>query len=172
MNELGLGEGAPLQQKVPSQIDASRVYRSVAAGQFSTCALDSQSHLYCWGSNAYGQSLLDGVSASQPVQVSDRTDIVEVQSNAFHTCFLTQAQEIFCLGLNEWGEFGLGDQLPRNEPTRIGGSAAVLRFVVSWQHTCLEQAGFGLRCSGRSLEGQIGDGSTGIVTEFRPTQFP
>jgi alpha-tubulin suppressor-like RCC1 family protein len=101
-----------------------------------------------------------------------RADLVEVQTNGFNTCFSTREESLYCFGYNEWGELGLSDQLPRSEPALVSGASSVAAFAVSWQHTCFRAADATVRCSGRGLEGQMGDGSTDIALEFRDVALP
>lgn len=168
--ESGQPPAAAPQVRAPAAPPGARAYRSVAPGQFSTCAVAVEGGLYCWGSDRYGQSLSGG--ADEPTLVEARSDIVDVQSNAFATCFSTDASELHCFGFNEWGEFGLGDELPRAAPTLVSGASIVERFVVAWQHLCIEESSGLVRCSGRGAEGQLGDGSLGLSSDFRAVDFP
>ena len=88
----------------------------VSAGDSHTCALSSDSNIYCWGYNEYGQ-LGDGTvnSSAAPIQVNFSSEFsnkifksIDASSNS--TCAMTTSNEKLCWGLNNIGQFGDGTQ--------------------------------------------------------------
>ncbi len=92
----------------------------VAAGQFSTCALNSIGEVYCWGTELVGQ-LGNGIepttdysnfSIHSPslVQLPDNTSAVSISASTGnnHRCAILNNSDTVCWGSNNWGQLGDG----------------------------------------------------------------
>jgi len=104
------------QSAVPLEvtIDASStIFESVALGEGFTCALTSDSDVYCWGLNDEGQL---GDSTDQTVFTPKRVDVDDVNAIAAgdaHVCVLASvldfdfpADQLFCWGRNNERQAG------------------------------------------------------------------
>ena len=63
----------------------------IGGGNYHTCAIRTDGTLWCWGANWWGQlGVGDTTSHNVPVQVTTRTDWVDVSSGGWsHTCAVT-----------------------------------------------------------------------------------
>lgn len=156
--ELGLGEGAPGQIRVPQRVGNEADWIQVAAGHNHTCGVRSDGALWCWGGNASGQLGLAGNGPYfEPTLVKDDPSIAAVATNTFHTCTLDAAGRARCFGRNMEGQLGDGTTIdsPLGSAVRPGdglSSLALGRF-----HTCAVRAGAFL-CTGENKEGRLGTG--------------
>jgi len=72
--QLGLGDTAV--HSTPTQVTAvPTAWQRVAVGTYSTCAIDTNGDLYCWGRNQFGElGQADTVQRSTPTQVPSDED--------------------------------------------------------------------------------------------------
>jgi alpha-tubulin suppressor-like RCC1 family protein len=150
----------------------------LSAGIYSTCAINSNKRLYCWGSNsstqlgqgsnakfAYGTRPypVKGISA-QPVGVS----------NGFSSaCSLLVTGSVTCWGKNSAGALG---------PKNLGGFArsaqGAASLIAPWAtpsnegtgsaHVCFRDNNSTVKCLGKNDLGQLGNGTT--TDSSSPTQ--
>jgi alpha-tubulin suppressor-like RCC1 family protein len=87
---------------------------SIAAGYGHTCAIASDSKVYCWGLNDHGQ-LGDGSTTNSLVPVVVNTtgvlsgkSIVSIMIGYQHTCVIASDSRTYCWGLNNYGQLGNG----------------------------------------------------------------
>ncbi len=67
--KLGIGTSKNTPHISPEQLDGNS-WTSVSAGRASTCAIQANNSLYCWGSNEYGQlGLWDTENRNEPTLV-------------------------------------------------------------------------------------------------------
>lgn len=86
-----------------------------------TCAVLSDGHVQCWGTNFFGE-LGDGNSATfsfDPTPVSGIFDAVNVVSGSFHTCVRRQNGAVLCWGLGSKGQLGQGTTSSSSAPVSI-----------------------------------------------------
>ncbi len=90
------------------------------------CALMSNTHVMCWGDDAYGQTGT-GVGSTVPVEVIRHdgmplTDVVSLYAHWTHVCARTSRGEVLCWGRGLEGEFGDGTFSNRGEATPMAVS--------------------------------------------------
>jgi alpha-tubulin suppressor-like RCC1 family protein len=143
---------------------------AIAAGGAHACALTSGGAVECWGDNRYGQ-LGNGTRArsASPVAVSGLSrGVIAVTAGGGHTCALTTAGAVRCWGENGYGQLGDGTNANRALPVSVSGlTSGVAAIAAGGQHTCALTRRGAVRCWGRNLAGQLGDGTT--KTRIRPT---
>jgi hypothetical protein len=143
----------------------------VVSGLVSSCLLDGDGEVQCWG--RFGDSPGDPTVESAPTFVTPRDSSLRFQtiSAGSVTCALTALGVAYCWGLNLHGEVGDGSRQPRSRPTRVLTPQRFRQIVVGVSVTCgltLDSRAF---CWGRADAGALGDGtvSEGAV---RPTAAP
>ena len=59
------------QYQLPQQVQTSHTFTSLAAGQWHSCGIADDTHVYCWGNNWYGQlGNATGTNSAVPILVS------------------------------------------------------------------------------------------------------
>jgi alpha-tubulin suppressor-like RCC1 family protein len=136
---------------------------SVAMGAGgSTCTLDSNGRVMCWGGNDYGQLGKKASEASAtPTEVANLPDGVEVISLGwYHSCVMTREGSIQCWGRNSDGELGNGKNANSSTPVDVVGLTSGAQFLcAAYTHTCaINSAGLAV-CWGSNEYGSLGDGT-------------
>jgi alpha-tubulin suppressor-like RCC1 family protein len=117
----------------------------------------------CWGSNSNGQ-LGDGtaVTRSSAVDVSGLVSgVAAIAAGHDHSCALTTAGAMKCWGDNYHGQLGDGTTVSRSTPIEVTGLASgVAAIAVGDYFTCALTTAGAVKCWGRNLDGELGDGTT------------
>ena len=153
-NDGDLGDGSHADSDVPERVVTSGVLAGktltqIAAGNVSTCALDSAGAAYCWGINEDGE-LGDGSINSSPVTVPVAVDtsgvlagktLTQISVNYGPACALDSAGAAYCWGENEGGELGDGSSALNSDvpvlagpqaPTGVTAAPGNTTATVSW----------------------------------------
>jgi alpha-tubulin suppressor-like RCC1 family protein len=117
-----------------TNVPAGRYWRSVSAGQFHSCGIDSNATAHCWGDNSYGQSEVPAEEAKWR----------NVSAGHYHSCGVTAVGKLRCWGstLYEATSFPLD--------VDAWSSVAVGRF-----HSCGVTADGQMRCWGSNQDGAV-----------------
>lgn len=130
---------------------------SVAAGGFSTCALESGGTVKCWGASPQNGSGTDS-SFSTPRAVSGSLTAASLAGGSTHYCALTSAGAVWCWGLNALTDTA-GDTLTTNKPRRLQSGTAWSQMSTGFSHNC-GIGGQAAYCWGNNAAGQLGDLTT------------
>ncbi len=164
-NGLGqLGDGSTTERL--TAVDVSGLgsgVSAIATGSEHTCALTASGGVKCWGNNLNGQ-LGDGSTTQRltAVDVSGLSSgVAAIAAGRSQTCALAMNGGVKCWGLNSNGQLGDGSTTQRLTAVDVVGlSSGVSAIATGAFHTCALTASGGLKCWGRNLEGQLGDGTT------------
>ena len=135
----------------------------IATGIYHTCAIRTGNELWCWGADAWG-ALGTGTFGYQltPIAVPAAGEVSAVVAGASHTCVLRADRTVACWGMNDSGQ--LGDPMSvwsRNIPgPAVAGLNGVAALTAGEAHTCALLDTGGVRCWGRNVDAQLGDGTT------------
>lgn len=172
-NESGqLGDGTRRERHTPVLVAGlTHGVRSVALGDYHTCAVLDDGSVKCWGYNFVG-SLGDGTRRTtlRPVQVLGLFQgVASIRASQDSTCALTTAGKALCWGGNEYGQLGDGTGQERLTPTPVVGlGRAVTSITLGNAHACGLLASGTAKCWGRSWYGQLGDGTWGGGSHYTP----
>jgi alpha-tubulin suppressor-like RCC1 family protein len=156
------------QTSSPTLVAGLGPVSKVIAGGDSTCALQTDGKLFCWGVNTRRALSTDEVFDQQPAGMkylvspllfSNDTDWVDADSTGGYTCGLRSSGKVYCRGANDFGQLGRGvtsaDSGSLVEVSGLDGVVALSAYSLS---TCALRQDGALRCWGRGAEGQMGDG--------------
>ena len=145
---------------------------SLGAGLEHTCTFVGDGRMQCWGANFTGQ-LGDGTMGSfamTPQFVHNITNAIKAITGGFFTCAMLPDRTMQCWGRNQDGQLGNGDSTDRRSIAGAGaGSRPRGRLRRRRVPACALMADRTVRCWGRNVRGQVGDGTTNSpVTLPRP----
>jgi alpha-tubulin suppressor-like RCC1 family protein len=164
-NDYGqLGDGTNVDRANP--VDVLGLTTGIAAvttGDRHTCVLTSHGGVKCWGLNNDGQ-VGDGttVHRSSAADVAGlASGVVALSGGGDHTCALTQAGAVRCWGSNSNGELGNGSSDGSfSSPVSVTGlDTGVVAIAAGGLHTCALTSVSAVKCWGRNVQGQLGDGT-------------
>lgn len=150
------------------------VYGSVAqiaAGDAHVCALTTEGQVACWGYANLGQTADPGNAGYTGLpRLAPVTAVTRITTGQWHTCAAVDAG-VTCWGDNRNGELGNDGGCTYNGqpgcesavspyPVAVAGiTGPVEDLAAGWHHSCAMVDG-AVRCWGRNLDGQLGDGTT------------
>jgi alpha-tubulin suppressor-like RCC1 family protein len=166
-----LGDGTTELRPSPvAVVGMSSGVRTIAAGDYHTCAITVQGAAFCWGANFEGQ-LGDGTTEDRlkPVAVNGLgTNVQAIAVGGTHTCAVTGPASpdgaLFCWGANDAQQLGDGTTVTRLTPVAVSLGAAVHAVAAGYQFTCAA-VGDGAKCWGANWNGQLGNATAGILSD-------
>ena len=160
-------------------LGAGRTATAIAGGYAHTCAILDNESVKCWGSNSSGQLGL-GDTDSRGDSSSDMGDNLTtvdlgsgrtakaISTGDSHTCAILDNEKVKCWGANTYGQLGQGDDNNRGDvPGEMGGNLTTVdlgsgrtatSITTGAGHTCALLDDDSVKCWGRGLVGQLGDG--------------
>ncbi len=152
---------------------------SISSGRFHTCALISDSSIYCWGDNENGE-LGDGTNTSRslPVRAGDIANALTVTAGEYHSCAALADGTAKCWGAAAFGQIGDGTTADTSTPVPVigpggygllGGVTQISAGGGNWpdgagtdnyEHTCALLSDGTVVSWGQNNFGQLGDGTT------------
>jgi alpha-tubulin suppressor-like RCC1 family protein len=181
--QLGIGGAAggiysyPRAVALPTGVSAA----SISSAYQHTCAVGSDSKVYCWGRNAEGQLGNNSTTQStSPVKVVTNTSGAELKATAissayYHSCAVGVGADRdlpYCWGQNSAYQLGTGGTTPSLIAAKASRGGAGIPYVVTlmpyistyYQHTCVIGSNSLVYCWGANGYRQIGDGTSTTAT--------
>jgi alpha-tubulin suppressor-like RCC1 family protein len=160
-NQLGqLGDGTNTDSKTPvGVVGLIGDITAISSRQSSTCALNVNGWVRCWGNNEFGQ-LGDGttVNRNYPVDVVGLTSrVAAVSLGDDHACVLMASGGVKCWGNNEFGQLGDGTTTDRRTPVDVAGlDGVVVEVKAGYKITCARMNDGRVKCWGLGKYGALG----------------
>jgi len=146
----------------PQQVPGITGITSVAAGgNFSMALVTSDSSIWGWGDNFYGQ-LGDSTSGSTdnpPVKVANLTGIVQISTGYDHTLALDKNGNVWAWGENSYGKLGDSSGTLRKYPVPVYGLTNVIKVYASKDNSIAVKDDGTVWAWGWNMFGQLGNGT-------------
>jgi len=140
----------------PVAVAGGHVFRSIAAGQNHTCAVEVSDTLFCWGSNSYGQlGTGDPDSHGTPTPVAGALKFRGVGPGYVHSCGITTAGAVYCWGHNDFGQLGDSTFVSTTSPVKVKTTRGFSAVSVGANHSCAFDATGALYCWGNNGSSQL-----------------
>ncbi len=152
-----LGSGSIEQtQKMLFARGLSGMTRTVAGGNTS-CSLNSNGDLQCWGKTQFVPSRQTSSLTSSfpmPLNIAEKISTVKVGPN--HSCAITESGKLYCWGSNIYGQIGLGFKSNSSTAQQILDSKKFKDVSVGDFHTCAISEDGSALCWGANNMNQLG----------------
>ena len=162
IGQLGLGDNAPTEEKIPKVIDNKAGWKMISAGENFTCAIDSDSKLYCWGINYTGQLGLGDsgnyANKSSPRLVSSTITWNYIIAGTSHSCGIDSDDFLYCWGNNDNYQLGQDDTTLRKVPIKVKEEEKWKQVIAGEAYSCAITLVGDLYCWGNNHKGQLGVG--------------
>lgn len=184
-----IGDGALSIRNTPTELlnlYGMAPLLSIAATDSSFCAIDINSHIFCWGMGSFGQmgngsnDYLQNNSIPGLVPLSDDKIFVSLAASSNNFCAMTDTAQVYCWGDNEFGQIGSGiDYKATNTPATISMNnqtfandiAKNISLTPSSDGFCLLNDSGHVYCWGFGLNGEIGNSSNNNSNFPTPLAF-
>ena len=135
-------------------------WSAVSVGLKHTCALATDSTVWCWGYNGDGQlGSTASVATATPTQVGSASDWTSVSAGDDSTCGVRSGGTLWCWGSNKYGQLGNGSNSGTSTanpvPVQVAGSAWAT-VSVGRSFACATRTDATLWCWGFNSTGQLG----------------
>ena len=163
--ELGIGTTTRVSHPHQVTAPAATGWASVTAADYHTCATRTDTTLWCWGANIYGELGIGNTTSQdlpQQVTAPAATGWASVTAGGFHTCATRTDGTLWCWGANTYGGLGTGNTTSRNLPQQVTVPAATgwASVTAGGFHTCATRTDTTLWCWGANGFDQLGTGNT------------
>lgn len=163
------------------EFNGKSTFTNVSSGSNHTCALLSDGTVNCWGLNSLGQ-LGDGTTTQRvdPVQVLNLNKVTAIATGGYYTCALINnsgATSVWCWGHNNFGQLGNGNITNSSSPVQVLVSSGVpltgvKAISTGGYHTCAVLDNNTIKCWGKDMQGQLGNGTMDSNPHSYPIQVP
>lgn len=164
--QLGNNDPTMTSSAAPVAVAGVPVLRSLGLGRNHSCAAATDTSVWCWGANSFGQAGVASTPSSfAPTVVAGVAGAVRVAGGGGHTCAATETAGVWCWGDNSVGQLGTGlIGIGGPTPSVVVGVAGGVRVTAGRGHSCVIDVEMRVWCWGRNDFGQVGDGTfeTGI----------
>ncbi len=160
-----LGNGAPTVNlcycdSVPVHTIISGGITAIATGSSHTLILKSDSTLWSWGYNGYGQ-VGDGTLTDSytPTQLNSLSGIIGISAGSQYSLAVKSDGTVWAWGENYYGQLGVGDTTNRNAPVQVSGLTGMVAVSGGWGTSLALKNDGTVWGWGRGDYGAIGDGT-------------
>lgn len=162
--QLGTGDATNHKKPVALSLKGITV-QQMSLGDSHSCAVLSNSKLFCWGSNQHGQlgqSQKETILKPTEVTLPSGVTVRQVSAGRHHTCAILSDDSLQCWGGNDNGQLGNGTTQATHKLQRVSlGEGNIAKDVQAGpNHTCAILTDGNMKCWGFGLYGQLGDGQT------------
>jgi alpha-tubulin suppressor-like RCC1 family protein len=151
-------EGLPCS-RTPVVAAGGATFTDLSAARASTCALDQDGSVWCWGLDVMTHRFSD-----QPARLSSDVKFIRLAAGGLHTCALTSDHAAWCWGIDALGAGAA--TLDSDHPVPVTGAHEFKLLASGRFTTCgVDQAGVAW-CWGANSDGAAGNEPVGAGTRF------
>ena len=154
------------------EIPAGVTLTQISAGEGYTCALGSNSKVYCWGKGEYlGAGRDSSFRALTPIaihqgQIPNGVTVMRMVAGIYHTCVIGSNSKAYCWGAGYQGQLGNGLKNISSTPVavrngEIPSGITISQIMMGIYNTCAIASDLKTYCWGRNFEGQLGNNTYG-----------
>lgn len=167
--QLGIGAAFPGNTSFPKQVVGLNNIIMVAAGSFHSLALDSDSTVWSWGLNNYGQlGLGTYTTAYLPTPMLGITDIISIGGGYYHSLALQSDSTVWAWGFNQFGQLGDSTQIDKTAPVPVYGLSKFIAIAAGSFHSMALCSDSTVWAWGYNGFGQLGNNTT--TSKMYPVQ--
>ncbi len=160
-----LGDGTTTATAYPVDVALPSLATKIAAGGNTSCALLVDATVVCWGGNSTGElgaSTGSAIYSASPLAVESLTGATDISVGNDFACAIVTNGHVRCWGSNVAGQLGLSPSgtIDNRATTDIVGLSGVTTVAAGGFHACARLGDASIRCWGRNVEGELGDGTT------------
>jgi alpha-tubulin suppressor-like RCC1 family protein len=155
----------PVQVKGPDGIGVLSGITSISAGMSYTVALKSDSTVWTWGRNDYGQLGHGTTDVSYtPKQISGFSGVIGIATGDDHTISIKNDGTVWTWGRNSFGKLGDGTTTNSTVPLQVPSFLDVTAIAAGEVHMAILKSGGTVWTCGNNHYGELGNGSTDSST--------
>lgn len=184
-----LGDGTLINTNIPIDITDSfnlsvgENIVEVDLGGYHSVARTSNGRVFAWGQNDHGQlgvgSVVDSsVPVELPASSFDSETVVSIEVYEGQNAAFTSTGKLFVWGYNELGQLGTGTAINQMVPIEVTSNfslavdESIEKISFGYYHTGAISSEGRLFLWGYNSYGELGNGTTSIVTVTVPTELP
>lgn len=166
------GDTGPIDVEVMVNNTSSQIYnefyilriRSVATGEFHSCAITLEGNVYCWGDNEQGQLGNDSTTDSVypvPVEAPGGVNFTSIVAARYHTLAIDESGQVWGWGSNAAGQLGVGTSTNSTVPVLVEGfdGVSIEKVSTGIAHTLALDVNGQIWAWGNNSSGRLGDGT-------------
>ena len=172
-----LGDGTLINKVNATTVLGLTSISTMGLGSVHSCALLSDQTVWCWGVNHIGQLGTSNLNhRSTATKLSSLSSVSKIATGYHHNCVILTDKTLKCWGDNYYGQLGNGKSggsdtnsdatdtydadIDSNTPLQVPSLTNVIEVSCGWHHTCVLLSDRTIKCWGRNLNGQLGNGTT------------
>jgi alpha-tubulin suppressor-like RCC1 family protein len=172
--ELGLGFVGDFEigynVTVPTQVGSATNWIDVGGGYSSTCALNANGDMYCWGMNSMGQLGVGTMDSFSAPLTAAATNVRAMTAGGEFACAVYNDGSLWCWGDNNVSQGGNAVS-DRTLPSRVGTATDWATVEAGITHTCAIRTDGSRWCWGDWANNALGDDNALSDTQATPVKI-